>query len=117
MTVVESLAFAGHEIPIVGGALDGDPTRSWRLIAWAMTNDSTLPADGWLRAATSEGEIVAWGTLIDRTSVETTDRGRYCLTFADAIEPADAAAPLLPSQGGAQSREGSGSGAVRGASR
>jgi len=97
MTVVQSLAFAGHEIPIVGGAMDGDPARSWRLVAWATADDSTLPADGWIQAATSDGVIVAWGTLIGRTP-DDGGRGRYCLTFADAIEPADAAAPILASR-------------------
>jgi hypothetical protein len=97
MTVVQSLAFAGHEIPIVGGAMDGDPARSWRLVAWATADDSTLPADGWIQAATTDGEIVAWGTLIDRTPSDA-GRGRFCLTFVDAVEPADAAAPILSSR-------------------
>jgi len=70
MAVVQSLYFAGREIPIRGGAIDGDPVRTWRLVAWATAAESTLPPDGWVEVATEAGKVVAWGTLIDQTRDE-----------------------------------------------
>jgi len=94
MAVVQSLYFAGREIPIRGGAIDGDPDRTWRLVAWATAADATLPPDGWVEVVTEAGEVVAWGTLIDQTRCDSAAPGPYRLTFADAIAPTDAHAPM-----------------------
>jgi hypothetical protein len=93
MTPVQSLAFAGHEIAVVGGAIGGNAEESWRLVAWVSADDSTLPADGWVQAQTDTGRFVAWGTLIDKTAAEADSPGRYRFTFVDAVAPIDAAAP------------------------